>query len=104
VQLLAAGFEQGAVGGVLDQRVLEAVGRLGWDPAAVDEFGSDQLIESGEEFRLLAVSDRGEQRVGELAAQCSADLRDLCRDTGVSQTADRYSAPSWLSPRFLESV
>ena len=70
-------FEQGAVGGVLDQRVLEAVGRLGRGAAAEHELGGDQLVEGGLQLRLGPVGDRGEQRVGELAAERGADLRDL---------------------------
>ena len=77
VEVLAAGFEQGAVGGVLDQRVLEAVGRLGRRAAAEDQLGRDQLVERGSQLRLRPVGDRGEQRVGELAADRGADLRDL---------------------------
>ena len=40
-------LEQGAVGGVLDQRVLEGVGRLGRRAAAEDQLGGDQLVERG---------------------------------------------------------
>ena len=77
VELLAAGLEQRAVGGVLDQRVLEAVGRIGRGAAAEDQLGGDQLVERGLQLRLRPVGDRGEQRVGELAADRGADLRDL---------------------------
>lgn len=69
VQLLAAGFEQRAVGGVLNEGVLEAVGDLWWAAAAVDQLGCDQLVEGGLEVRLRAVGDGGEERMGELAAE-----------------------------------
>ena len=45
VELLALGLEQRLVGRVLDQGVLEAVGRLGRRAAAEDQLGSDELIE-----------------------------------------------------------
>jgi len=69
VQLLAAGFEERAVGGVLNEGVLEAVGDLGRAAAAVDQLGCDQLVEGGLEVRLRAVGDGGEERMGELAAE-----------------------------------
>ena len=56
VQLLAPGLEQRLVGRVLDQGVLEAVGRLGRGAAAEDQLGGDQLVEGGVElaFRTAA--------------------------------------------------
>jgi hypothetical protein len=77
MQLLALRLEQRLVGRVLDQGVLEAVGRLGWDAAAEYQLGCDQLIEGGLQFRVRAVGHRSEQRMGELAADRGADLRDL---------------------------
>lgn len=44
VQLLTARSQKGAVGGVLDQSVLEAVGRIWRDAAAKEQLGSDQLV------------------------------------------------------------
>ena len=46
VQLLAPALEQAVVGGLLDQGVLERVGRLGCCPAAKDQLGRDQLVKS----------------------------------------------------------
>src|SRR5215472_13682388 len=43
VELLASAPEQGAVRGILDQRVLEGVFRVWRTPAAEDELGADQL-------------------------------------------------------------
>ena len=57
MQDLAAGFEQGAVGGVLDQRVLEAVGDIGRGAPAVDQLGSDQLVERRLQLRVRPVGD-----------------------------------------------
>jgi hypothetical protein len=51
MEVLAAGLEQGAVGGVLDQRVLEAVDDIGRGAAAVDQLGRDQLVERGLQLR-----------------------------------------------------
>jgi hypothetical protein len=45
VQLLALGLEQRLVGGVLNQGVLEAVGRLGRHAAAEHQLRSHPLIE-----------------------------------------------------------
>ena len=56
--------------------MLEAVGRLGRVAAAEDQLGGDQLS-SAACRSASAVGDRGEQRVGELAAERGADLRDL---------------------------
>ena len=77
MQVLAAGFEQGAVGGVLDQRVLEAVGDIGRRAAAVDQLGRDQLIEGGLQLRLGPLGDRGEQPMRKLAPERGANLCDL---------------------------
>ena len=77
VQLLAAGLEQRLIGGVLDQRVLEAVGGLGRRAAAEHQLGCDQLVEGGAQLVLGPVGDRGEQLVGELAADHGADLGHL---------------------------
>jgi hypothetical protein len=43
VELLPPAAQQGAVGGVLHQRVLEAVLRVGRRAAPVDQLGGDQL-------------------------------------------------------------
>jgi hypothetical protein len=45
VKVLPPGFEQRLVGGVLDQRVLKGVGRLGHRATAKHQFRGDQLIE-----------------------------------------------------------
>ena len=50
MQLLASALEQAAVGGILDQGVLEAVGGVGRRAAAEDQLGSDELVEGGVEI------------------------------------------------------
>ena len=77
VQLLAPGLEQRLIGGVLDQRVLETVDRLGRAAAAKHELGGDQLVEPAFQLLLRPVGDCGEQLVGELAADHGADLGEL---------------------------
>jgi hypothetical protein len=77
VELRAAGLEQSAVGGVLDQGVLEAVGGFRWGATAEDELQLNQLLEGDFEFRLEPVGDGGEQWIGELATDRGADLSDL---------------------------
>ena len=44
MQLLSPAFEERLVGGVLDQRVLETVGRLGRRAVAEHQLGGDELI------------------------------------------------------------
>ena len=75
--LLAPALEQRLVGGVLDQGVLEAVGRLGRRAAAEDQLGCDQLVEGRAELGFGQGRDRGKQFVAELATDHGADLRDL---------------------------
>ncbi len=77
VDRLPLGFEQALVGGVADQRVLEAVVRLGRAAAAEDELGLEQLVESGRQLFRRLVGDRGEQAVVELAADAGGNLGDL---------------------------
>ena len=65
------------VGGILNQGVLEAVGRRGRIAAAEHQLGSDQPIQVSAELLLRAVGDRGQELVGELAPDHRTDLRDL---------------------------
>ena len=51
MELLPAAAQQGAVGGVLHQRVLEGVFGVGRGTAAVDQLGADQLRERVVELR-----------------------------------------------------
>src|SRR5262249_8825143 len=77
VQHLAAALEQVLVGRVLHQRVLEAVDGFGRISAAEYEF---RLLELGErilERRLVALDQRAQQRIRELAPDGGPDLADL---------------------------
>jgi hypothetical protein len=77
VQLLASGLEQGLIGGVLDQGVLETVGRVGRAAAAKHELGADQLVEPAFQLLLRPVGDCGDELMGEFAADHRADLGKL---------------------------
>src|SRR5882672_5517940 len=46
VILLAGAFKQRLIGGLLDEAVLEAVGRLRWYPPLIEQFHLHQLPES----------------------------------------------------------
>jgi len=72
VQRLAAALEQALVGRILDQRVLEAIGRLGTGALDEEEVRVDEPVERGlqggvgdhpvaglGEAGMAAVSDRG---------------------------------------------
>ena len=67
VEVLTARLEERAVGSVLDQRVLEAVGDIGRGAPAVDQLSRDQLVERRLQLRLGSVGDRGEQAMRKLA-------------------------------------
>jgi len=44
VQLLTLGAQQSAVGGILNQRMLERIDGLGWGSPAEDQFGRDKQL------------------------------------------------------------
>jgi hypothetical protein len=77
VQHLPPAPEQGFVGCVLDQRVLEGVARIGRRARAEQQLRLFELRQCRAQRRLVATGDRAQQRVGEFAADRGADLRDL---------------------------
>ncbi len=79
VERLSAALEQAVVGGVLDQRVLEAIVRL--RAAALDDqkVGLGEPLQRRAQSGLVETGDRLEQRVGEIAPQHRAELRGLPR-------------------------
>jgi hypothetical protein len=79
VQLAAALAQQGGVGGVLHQRVLERVDRLGRLAAAPHEVGCAERVECGAQRWLRRTRYPGDEIVGELAAENRARLRHLAR-------------------------
>jgi hypothetical protein len=77
--------------------VLEAAGRLRRRTAAEDEFGRDQLVEGVTELILGPVGNSGEQRVGELPAECGTDLRDLFHGREVVEAREQRIVQSQLA-------
>ena len=77
VQLLPATAQQAAVGRLLDQCVLEAVGRLRRRAAPEHQLGIDQLLQGLLQIALAQWRHRGQQRIGELAPDRRTDLRHL---------------------------
>ena len=90
VVLLAGALQKRLVGGVLDESVLEAVGRLRRRSLLVKEFGSDQLRKSLVQKILVPRGDRTQQRIGEFATDRRAELRQpLCRRQPVQARHQR---------------
>jgi hypothetical protein len=79
VQRLAAALEQAVVGRVLDKRVLEAIGRPRVGALGDEEVRAGEPVERGLEGEVLDLADSAEQRIGEIAPQDGADLRDFAR-------------------------
>ena len=79
VQLLAAGAQQRAVGGVLHQRVLEQVRRLRRHAATEQQPGIGQQPEPGAQLRLRPLRHRLDQFVAEFSTEHRTDLRDFPR-------------------------
>ena len=77
VQDLPAAPEQRFVGGVLDQRMLEGVARIGRHARPEQQLRLFEMRQCRAQRRLVAAGDRTQQRVGEFAADRGADLRDL---------------------------
>ena len=98
VQLLAPGLEQRLIGGVLDQGVLETVGRVGGAATAKHELGADQLIEPDFQLLLRPVGDCCDELAGEFAAvtapiwassltgasRSSRAISESCRFAGIA--------------------
>src|SRR5215831_12006703 len=77
VQLMSFALEQPVVGNVLHQGVLESVGGMGGDAAAVHESRFGQLPQGLLELLRAQRRDPGEQRVRELPANAGTDLDDV---------------------------
>ena len=60
--------------GVLHQRVLEGIDRVGWCPSLERQLGSNEPAESGLQLILVKAGDGPPQRVGKLASNRSTDL------------------------------
>src|SRR5215471_18558724 len=80
VQFLSPGAQQGAVGSVLHQRMLEQVGRSRRDAAAEQQPGFAEPVEPSPQLAGWALRHQLDQVVAELAANDCADLPDLLGD------------------------
>jgi hypothetical protein len=77
VQDLPPAPQQGFIGCVLDQRMLEGVARIGRRASAEQQLRFFELPQCRAQRRLAAAGDCAQQRVGKFAADRGADLRDL---------------------------
>jgi hypothetical protein len=77
VEDLPPALEQGFVGGVLHQRVLESVARIGRRARAEQQLRHFELRQCRAQRRLVAAGNRAQQRIGEFTADRGTDLRDL---------------------------
>jgi len=72
--LLAGRPQQALIGRLLDQGVLEAVGRLGRQTLLVQKLRLDQLVEPPLHGRLVPGGDRLQEFIGKLAPQGRPEL------------------------------
>src|ERR1700722_14087412 len=79
VQRLARALEQALVGRVLDQRVLEAIASLQADALGDEEIRVGEPVERGLESGVIDPAHVPQERISEITAQYSADLRDFAR-------------------------
>ena len=89
VQFLPAGSQQRAVGGILDQCVLEPICRL-WRYAATEQQpGVVELSERRTEVRLRPLRHRLDQLIAEVAPNHGTDLRNFpCRNANPVEPGD----------------
>ena len=71
VHLLLAALEQALIGGILHQRMLERVARLGRDSASIHEFGLFELLQGAFELRAIGTGHGGQQPMVEDAANAA---------------------------------
>jgi hypothetical protein len=77
MQLLPSGTQQGAVGGVLHQRVLKGVRGIRRRPAPEHQLGAYELFQSALQPRLRHLGDGTDQLVGKLTPKRGCDLRNF---------------------------
>jgi hypothetical protein len=82
----SAALEQDIVCSALKQRVLEAI--VGLRRRALDkqEVGLGETLQRRPQSRLVELGDVSQQRVGEIASQHRADLRDIASRAEAVQT------------------
>jgi hypothetical protein len=89
VQRLTPAFQQALVGGVLDQRVLEAIGRLMAGAFDEKKVGVGEAFQPGSESSVVDPCHGSQQRMREAASEDRADLGDLARFAERSSRAAR---------------
>ena len=77
MQGLARAAQQCAVGGVLDQRVLEQILGRRRHAALEDEAGFDEAAQRLLQFGVGELHDRCQQLKGKVAPDCGANLRHI---------------------------
>ena len=82
VVALARSPQQGRIGRLLDQGMLEDIRRLWWEPPLVEELRLHQLVQPPLQGPLVPRGDGLQQVIGKLAPQCGPQLRqalDCCQ-------------------------
>src|SRR4051812_36999235 len=77
MQLLPITAQKRAVGGILNQSVLEEVSRMGRRALSEQQAGANETVQRRSQFRLPLAYQRGQQRIRKLAPNRGPDLRDL---------------------------
>ena len=72
--LLAGAAQQGLIGRILDQGVLEAIHGLRWQPLLVEEFRLHQLLQPALQGRLVPRRDGLEEGIGKVASERRSEL------------------------------
>src|SRR5262245_17718828 len=86
VKLLALAAHHSGVGRILNQRMLEDVGRLRWFAAGEDQLTSSKLRKRSLQRGAGEGGNRSEQAIWDFATYGSADLRDLTDRTKPIKT------------------
>src|SRR5262249_625100 len=86
VKLLTLAPHHSGVGRILNQRMLEDVGRLRWFAADVDQFTSANLPNRSLDRRAGAARHRTEQVIGDFATYGSGNLRGISDRTKPVKT------------------
>ena len=74
VQLLPPPTQQGGIGSILHQRMLEEVGGVRSGTAAKQQFRIAELLQGGLQVPLITLRHQLDQFIGKLAAEHRADL------------------------------
>jgi hypothetical protein len=79
VKLLAPRPQHGRIGGILNERVLERIGRVGRRAAQEDELCLGQPDQRVLQHRIGQAGDRRQHLIGKIPADRGADLQHLAR-------------------------